>query len=88
MKRVHVFISGIVQGIFFRAFVSRNAHTLELKGWVKNSKEQVEAVFEGDEEKIKEMLELCHQGPSGAKIEGVEYKEEPIKKETGFKIIY
>ncbi|HIH34281.1 MAG TPA: acylphosphatase [Nanoarchaeota archaeon] len=88
MKRVHVFITGNVQGIFFRAFVSRNAHDLELKGWVKNTGEQVEAVFEGDDDKIKEMLELCHQGPSGAKIERVEYKEELFKKETGFRIIY
>ncbi len=88
MKRVHVFISGTVRGIFFRAFVSRNAHDLELKGWVKNSGEQVEAVFEGDDDKIKEMLELCHQGPAGAKVAGVEFKEEPSKKETGFKIIY
>ena len=89
MKRVHAIISGQVQGTFFRAFVNRQAHDLGLKGWVKNKGDEgVEAVFEGPDDKIKEMLELCHEGPSGAKVEGVEYKEEKFKGETGFKIIY
>jgi len=88
MKRVHAIISGQAQGIFFRAFVNRHAHELGLKGWVKNKDVRVEAVFEGPDDKIKEMLELCHEGPAGAKVDGVEYKEEKFKGETGFKIIY
>ncbi len=88
MKRVHAIISGQVQGTFFRAFVNKNAHDLELKGWVKNSGKNVEAVFEGVDEKVAEMLELCNQGTSGAKVEGVEYKEEKFRGETGFRIIY
>lgn len=89
MKRVHVFISGKVQGVFFRAFVSRHAFELNLKGWVRNTEDgKVEAVFEGDEEKIREMLELCNKGPSGAKVELMEYKEEPFQGEKEFKIIY
>ncbi len=89
MKRVHVFISGKVKSVFFRAFVSRKAHDLSLKGWVKNASDgRVEAVFEGTEEKVKEMLELCNRGPVGAKVDSVEYKEGPLKGETGFKIVY
>lgn len=88
-KRVHVFISGTVQGVFFRAFINNKAHELGLKGWVKNTNDgKVEATFEGNEEKITEMLEFCNNGPSGAKVEGVEYNEEPLKKETRFEILY
>ena len=89
MKRVRVFISGNIQGIFFRAFVNRKAHYLKLKGWVKNLDDgRIEAVFEGTEVSVNEMLELCNRGPVAAKVDGVEYKEEPFKGETGFKLIY
>ena len=68
MKRAHVFISGKVQGVFFRAFITRNATKLNLKGWVRNNRDKrVEAIFEGEEKNIKEMLELCNEGPAGAK---------------------
>lgn len=89
MKRVHVFVSGRVQGVFFRAFARRKATELKLKGWVKNTAdERVEAVFEGEEKEIKKILELCHNGPAGARVTRVEFKEEPMQKEKGFKIIY
>ncbi|OYT41183.1 acylphosphatase [Candidatus Pacearchaeota archaeon ex4484_26] len=89
IKRVHVFISGKVQGVFFRAFVNRNAEELQLKGWVKNTGDgRVEAVFEGDERAIKKIIELCNEGPAGAKVENVEYKEEEPIGEKGFEIRY
>ena len=89
VKRVHVFISGRVQGTFFRAFINRKAEELNLKGWVKNTKdERVEAVFEGEEDNIKEMLELCYEGPSGAKVENVEYNDEDLENLKDFEIKY
>lgn len=89
MKRVHVFISGRVQGVFFRAFVKRKAEELELNGWVKNTKdERVEAVFEGEEKNIKKMIELCYEGPSGAKVENVEHDDETLEGEKEFEIKY
>ena len=81
MKRVHVFISGYVQGIGFRSFVKYNASKLGLKGGVKNTNDKVEAIFEGNEEAIQQMLEICKQGPRLSKVESLEVKEESYKEE-------
>ncbi|MEQ8153068.1 MAG: acylphosphatase, partial [Smithellaceae bacterium] len=49
MKRVRVQISGLVQGVCFRAATKQVAANLNLTGWVRNTKDRrVEAVFEGD----------------------------------------
>lgn len=77
MKRAHLFISGDVIGVGFRGWVMRNARELRLTGWVKNADEGlVEAVFEGDEEKVKEMIERCKKGPEVAWVEKVVVKWE------------
>jgi len=71
-SRAHIFISGLVQGVFFRSFVRSEARIREITGWVKNlSDGRVEAVLEGEREKIEELIKLCHQGPPGAHVEGV-----------------
>jgi acylphosphatase len=78
MKRVHVYISGLVQGVFFRARTHREATRLGLAGWVRNCRDgRVEAVFEGAEEKIREMLDWCRRGPREARVEHVDVIEEP-----------
>jgi len=47
MKRVHVFISGKVQGVWFRSYTEAEAKKLGVKGWVRNLPDgRVEAVFE------------------------------------------
>lgn len=77
MRRVHIWISGRVQGVFFRANTRRKAMDLNIKGWVKNlSDERVEAVLEGEDSAVKEMVEFCRKGPFGAKITKIEVKEE------------
>lgn len=90
MKRVHVFINGKVHGVFFRANIMDLAVNLELNGFVKNLDDgRVEAVFEGEEEAIDEMVKFCKKGPVGAKVEGVELKEEQFKGEfSEFEIAY
>lgn len=76
---VHVLISGRVQGVWFRASTKQIAKQLRLKGWVRNNPDgNVEAVFEGDDSLIKEMLNWCHHGPRLAKVTNVEINyEEP-----------
>jgi acylphosphatase len=65
--RLHVLISGRVQGVFFRASTCEQANRLGLQGWVRNLPDgRVEALFEGEEERLKEMLGWCHQGPPGS----------------------
>ena len=65
MKRVHVYISGRVQGVFFRAETQRTAIYLQLTGWVRNMEDgRVEAVFEGEDGNIDQMLAWCHNRPA------------------------
>lgn len=77
-SRVHVVISGRVQGVWFRASTKDKADQLGISGWVKNTTDgNIEAVFEGDEEHIKGMLDWCYHGPPLARVENVEVKKQP-----------
>ncbi|MEM2281715.1 MAG: acylphosphatase [Candidatus Bathyarchaeia archaeon] len=75
--RAHVFVSGRVQGVFFRYETRREAKMYGVKGWVRNLPDgRVEAVFEGEEEAVKQLIEFCRRGPPGAKVKGVEVRWE------------
>jgi len=77
MKRVHVYVSGRVQGVFFRADTRRAAADLNLTGWVSNMADgRVEAVFEGDDATVDKMIAWCKVGPPAAKVEKVVTAEE------------
>jgi acylphosphatase len=66
-KRAHVLVSGRVQGVFFRANTRYWALKHGVRGWVRNLPDgRVEAVFEGEEEDVKKVIELCRKGPPGA----------------------
>jgi acylphosphatase len=72
-ERAHVRISGQVQGVFFRDSTRQKAEELGLAGWVKNTPEgQVEALFEGPSERIREMVSWCEEGPRHASVENVD----------------
>jgi acylphosphatase len=89
-SRVHVVISGRVQGVWFRANTKDKAEQLGLNGWVRNTNDgNVEAIFEGEPEKITKMLEWCHQGPPMAHVENVEINyQESTNGFDGFSIGY
>jgi len=75
--RVHVIISGDVQGIGYRFHTRIKARNLGLKGFVRNLESgDVEAVFEGEENKVKEMIEWCKKGPTFAKVDDVKVEFE------------
>jgi acylphosphatase len=90
MKRVHIHISGRVQGVFFRAETQRTAKSFNLTGWVRNIADgRVEAVLEGEDENVDKMLKWCHTGPPAAKVEEVLTEEEPYTSEfSDFSIKY
>jgi acylphosphatase len=89
VKRVHVYISGKVQGVWFRASTKKIADELNLNGWVRNLPDgRVEAVFEGNPEAIERILEWCWKGPPGARVDKVEFTEEPVEGIIGFSIRY
>jgi len=74
---VHVVISGRVQGVWFRANTKQKAEQLGMTGWVRNTADgKVEALFEGDEKHIQEMIDWCHRGPPMAQIDNVEITEQ------------
>lgn len=87
---VHVFISGRVQGVWFRASTRQKAQQLGLTGWVRNTSDgKVEAVFEGEENKINEMIKWCHRGSSLSKVKNVEIKKQnPTNEFDDFSIKY
>lgn len=89
-RRAHLFISGRVQGVFYRANTRGRARRLGLTGWVWNLPDgRVEAVVEGEEERIKELIAWCHQGPPGALVRGVEARWEDYRGEfAGFEVRY
>ena len=71
--RAHVFVSGTVQGVFYRATTRDTAREMGIDGWVKNLADgRVEAVFEGTTEDVESMVEWCHEGSPQARVEDVE----------------
>jgi acylphosphatase len=88
--RAHVIISGRVQGVFFRMETKRAADRLGLTGWVRNRPDRtVEAVFEGNRERVEDILKWCERGPELALIHHVEVKwSEPTHEFRNFSITY
>ncbi|MDH3215819.1 MAG: acylphosphatase [Candidatus Krumholzibacteria bacterium] len=83
MARLHVWVEGVVQGVFFRESTRQVAQGLGLTGWVKNLPDgRVEALFQGDREHCEKALEFVRAGPPSARVASVEEKwqdgEEPL----------
>jgi acylphosphatase len=92
--RVHILISGKVQGVFFRLETYHRAIEKNVTGWVKNRSDgRVEAIFEGNKENVQRLIDFCENGPKGAIVNKVEIKWErytgtfsdfKIRRSTGF----
>jgi acylphosphatase len=82
--RVHLVISGLVQGVGFRLAAQREASRLGLVGWVRNLADgRVEAVAEGPEQSIEQMVAWCRRGPSGARVRDVAVERRPAEGRPG-----
>ena len=91
MKRVHVLVRGVVQGVGFRAFVRRHARRLGVKGFVRNLPDgfTVEIVAEGPDDAIEQLIGIVRKGPPGAIVEDVDIEyEEPKNEFDDFEILY
>ena len=88
--RAHVWVSGWVQGVFFRSETRYEAKKRGVKGWVRNLPDgKVEAVFEGEEEAVRELIEYCKSGPPGARVRDVDVVWENYTREfKDFEIRY
>lgn len=75
-KKVRVTIRGRVQGVCFRMEIRQAAKRIKVKGWVRNRRDgSVEAVIEGDAERVDDLLAWCRKGPPLARVDGIEIHE-------------
>lgn len=88
MKSIHVVISGLVQGVGFRAWLQRQAAGENVHGWVRNTDSgAVEAVLSGERAAVSRILERCHIGPPGAAVTEVATQRTREPDQPGFRII-
>ena len=87
MRRVRVTVSGRVQGVFYRASCARLARERGLAGSVRNRPDgRVEAVFEGADDVVDQMVDWCRRGPDHARVDEVEIADEQPVGEAGFRV--
>ncbi|MBP8645527.1 MAG: acylphosphatase [Syntrophobacteraceae bacterium] len=81
-RRVRVLITGRVQGVFFRAYTRDAARRAGVTGWVRNLADgRVEALFEGDADKVEQIIEWCRKGSFLGRVEHVEVLDEAYRGE-------
>ncbi|WP_432383365.1 acylphosphatase [Duganella sp. P38] len=72
----HLMITGVVQGVGYRAAFERQAVALGLRGWVRNRRDgAVEAQVDGDTAALDTIVRWAHQGPPAARVAGVTVRE-------------
>jgi acylphosphatase len=77
LRRVHLRITGLVQGVSYRACTRDEAHRLGVKGWVRNLPNgDVEAVAEAPADTLERFIAWCHRGPEEARVESVKVSDE------------
>jgi acylphosphatase len=70
--RVHLLVSGRVQGVFFRGSAADAARDLGVSGWIRNLPDgRVEAEAEGEREALERFVEYCRRGPPAARVDDV-----------------
>jgi acylphosphatase len=72
-KRAHLIITGRVQGVWYRSYTKDKAQKIGLTGWVRNLENgDVEAIIEGEEKAVEEMIEWCYSGSPLSKVEEIQ----------------
>ncbi len=88
MKTIRIYITGNVQGVFFRKFLEDKANELNIRGFCRNLEDgRVEVVAEGRDENVNEMLEICKKGPQHAEVKDIQMEELRHQGFSGFKVM-
>ena len=88
-KAVRLYLTGSVQGIFFRAFIKENAERHNVKGFVRNLEDgRIEIFLEGNPDGVNKMIEISKKGPRHAQIRKVTMKSEIFQDFKSFKILH
>ena len=88
-KSLRIYITGTVQGIFFRNFAKENAERHNVKGFVRNLEDgRIEIFLEGNNEDVDKMVELCKKGPKHSQIKGIDMRPEKFQDFKTFKILH
>ena len=88
-KSLRLYVTGIVQGIFFRKFIKENAERYNVKGFIRNLEDgRIEIFLEGNTNEVNKMIELCKKGPKHSQIRTVDIKPEKFQDFKEFKILY
>ncbi|MFL5321572.1 MAG: acylphosphatase [Myxococcaceae bacterium] len=83
-RRVSLRITGKVQGVFFRESTKTKARELGLSGWVKNLDDgSVQALAQGETDKIDELIQWAHRGPPAARVTDVSVEDRPPASDLG-----
>jgi acylphosphatase len=78
-KQVHVWVRGIVQGVFFRAHTRQVAQSLHVTGWVRNLHDgRVEIIAQGTKDALERLIEWSHHGPSMSRVDKIDVHWEDI----------
>ena len=85
LKSKHFWISGRVQGVFYRASTGEKARSLKITGWARNlSDGRVEVVATGEETALSDFEKWLWQGPENARVESVVVREESLEEYDSF----
>ena len=87
--RAHLYVSGVVQGVFYRATARDEAIARNMVGWVRNTGDgKVEILLEGVKENVDDMIKWCYKGPPSSKVTDIKIEWDKAKYDiSDFKII-
>ena len=89
-QRVHILVSGKVQGVFFRQALKVIARKNNVLGWVRNlTDKRVEAILEGDSKSVNMVIEWTRIGPANSRVDNIEVSNQEFKNEfSTFEVLY
>ena len=89
MKTIRIYITGMVQGVYFRQFVKDQADKIGVKGYVRNLEDgRVEVIIEGKDKEVEEMMKICRKGAPYSQVKELEIEDIRTQDFKEFKILH